>query len=105
MRQMVARWCVEQMTTYPVKQSDHVYAWYADWEVCPKEREKRNMAAQNLQFKVIDGLEQGELARTVYANFFETSIPANHKNVTCRERNSVWRTQSSEDVTFVGRDE
>ena len=46
---------------------------------CTLKREKRNTP----HFKIKHGLERGEFMRVAYANFFEASVLANHKNTTC----------------------
>ena len=56
--------------------------WYVQERERERERKKRNMAALTLQFKIRYSLIWGEFVRVVYANFFEASISAKHKNGT-----------------------
>ena len=53
-----------------MKQTKRVYAWHAEWEICPREGEKRNMAALTQQFEKRASLKQEEFARVAYTIFF-----------------------------------
>ena len=70
-----------------------------------RERQKRNMATLIPLFKIKCSLKWREFARVAYANFFEAGISAKHKTPHVGERSVCKKTQSSEDVIFVGRDE
>ena len=79
------RFTVEEKMTYPMWQSEHIYAWHAKWVVSM--REKRNMATLTLQFKIKHGLEWGELVREAYANISKWTY---WPNATCKRNGKTF---------------